>query len=607
MASQSYKILISAKDKASGTFKSLGKAAGGASKVVGGLAKGVATAGVAFAAASVAVAAIARSSFEFADAIGKVATRTGIATDTVQAFQIAAVESGVSVEIANKSLEKFTRSVGDAQRGLKTQADIFNDLGVSITDVNGETKSMDILLREVADGMAGLQSQSEKATVAANLFGRAGGQIVDILDNGGASFDHFIDKAKAYGLILSEKGIRQSEKFNDTLAFINRQFKTATASISIAFLPILQHLAESFKELTKETVSANDDGVMKFGETIRDKVLGALVSFIRTIADVLDSLEEFAKTLIPMIHNITIVGSSAKKTAAALGFMGAAATLNATDMSKFLIMMGKADKEMEEAKKSLDDFAASTDFGGNKVRKFADDLENKLNEILGGSNEEVSNLVESLRELGNVGETSVTNLQNPLEAYGATLTDANIETVGFGNAAVNAFKGAEDALVTFAQTGKLSFSSLIDSLIADLLRLSIRQSIIAPLFGMFSDIDFFGSGTGSGTPAVSSGDALLDALSNGEGGGFTGMGARAGGIDGKGGFPAILHPNETVIDHHQGQTGGVVINQSINFATGLQDTVRNEVLQLLPDIAETSKNAVAEAMQRGGTFRKTFR
>ena len=51
----------------------------------------------------------------------------------------------------------------------------------------------------------------------------------------------------------------------------------------------------------------------------------------------------------------------------------------------------------------------------------------------------------------------------------------------------------------------------------------------------------------------------------------------------------------------------MVINQSLNFATGIQDTVRNEVLQLLPDIAETSKNAVAEAMQRGGTFRKTFR
>lgn len=48
------------------------------------------------------------------------------------------------------------------------------------------------------------------------------------------------------------------------------------------------------------------------------------------------------------------------------------------------------------------------------------------------------------------------------------------------------------------------------------------------------------------------------------GGGFTGTGARSGGVDGKGGFMAVLHPNETVTDHTKG--GGrqsvVVINNS---------------------------------------------
>ena len=47
-----------------------------------------------------------------------------------------------------------------------------------------------------------------------------------------------------------------------------------------------------------------------------------------------------------------------------------------------------------------------------------------------------------------------------------------------------------------------------------------------------------------------------------------------------------------------------MINQTVSFATGVQDTVRNEVLQLLPDIAESSKGAVLEAMNRGGVFRR---
>jgi len=53
-------------------------------------------------------------------------------------------------------------------------------------------------------------------------------------------------------------------------------------------------------------------------------------------------------------------------------------------------------------------------------------------------------------------------------------------------------------------------------------------------------------------------------IPSGDGGGYTGMGARAGGIDGKGGFPAILHPNETVIDHTKGQGMGATVNFNIS-------------------------------------------
>lgn len=87
-----------------------------------------------------------------------------------------------------------------------------------------------------------------------------------------------------------------------------------------------------------------------------------------------------------------------------------------------------------------------------------------------------------------------------------------------------------------------------------------------------------------------------------DGGGFTGRGARAGGMDGKGGFPAILHPNETVVDHTKGGGQGVVINQTINVTTGVQSTVRAEINNMLPQIKEASKQAVLNAKRRGGSF-----
>lgn len=90
-----------------------------------------------------------------------------------------------------------------------------------------------------------------------------------------------------------------------------------------------------------------------------------------------------------------------------------------------------------------------------------------------------------------------------------------------------------------------------------------------------------------------------------DGGGFTGNGTRQGGVDGKGGFNAILHPNETVIDHTKGQSmGGVVVNQSFNISTGVEQTVRAEIQNLMPQITNITKNAVAEAKMRGGAYSK---
>ena len=52
--------------------------------------------------------------------------------------------------------------------------------------------------------------------------------------------------------------------------------------------------------------------------------------------------------------------------------------------------------------------------------------------------------------------------------------------------------------------------------------------------------------------------------------------------------------------------GGTVINQSINFATGVVPTVRAEVMKMMPQIADVTKNAVAEAAMRGGNYRRAL-
>ena len=109
MASEKIKYEIVAINKSAMAFKAVKMGLSGiASAGKLGLAAVKALA-VATIAAAGALALITKKSFDYIDTLGKTASRTGIATDTLQAFQLAAIESGTTVEQTQKGLEKFAR------------------------------------------------------------------------------------------------------------------------------------------------------------------------------------------------------------------------------------------------------------------------------------------------------------------------------------------------------------------------------------------------------------------------------------------------------------------------------------------------------------------
>lgn len=75
-----------------------------------------------------------------------------------------------------------------------------------------------------------------------------------------------------------------------------------------------------------------------------------------------------------------------------------------------------------------------------------------------------------------------------------------------------AFQGMEDALVKFAQTGKLDFKSLADSIIADLIRIQVRQQMVSAMGGSKGD-GLFGMLMNGVTSLISGGSTAAAAPS----------------------------------------------------------------------------------------------
>ena len=96
-------------------------------------------------------------------------------------------------------------------------------------------------------------------------------------------------------------------------------------------------------------------------------------------------------------------------------------------------------------------------------------------------------------------------------------------------------------------------------------------------------------------------------MPNFSGGGFTGYGPRSGGMDGKGGMLAMVHPNETVIDHTKGQSmGSVQVVNNFNISANGDESVKRIIRGEVPRITEATKVAVLDAKRRGGSYGRAF-
>lgn len=181
------------------------------------------------------------------------------------------------------------------------------------------------------------------------------------------------------------------------------------------------------------------------------------------------------------------------------------------------------------------------------------------------------------------------------------------------DATVRAFKGMEDALVTFVQTGKLNFGDLARSIIADIARIYVRQTMIAPILGAIggafggSSVSPFSLGYAN---ATSDPIGTLNYMQ-----GWTGQKRAMGGpvtagktyLVGERGPELFTAQSSGKIMPNGSGGSGVVVNQTINVSTGVQQTVRAEVMSLMPQIAGAAKAAVADAKLRGGSYAAALR
>lgn len=242
---------------------------------------------------------IANSTATLGDQVAKTGDKIGIALGPFQELRYAAERSGVSTEKFDSSLERFVKRMGEATQGTGAARKAYEELGLSAEDLSKLTpeKSLEV----VADRLSSVENQSQRVAIAAQLFGREGVAMVNMMKDGSAGLQALRKDARATGYVLSEQAARDAEAFKDAMLDAQLGMAGMKNIIGAELMPAITDMMGDLSAWMRE----NRDQVSAFASNFGTKLKNA----IPVLRDIAVGAASTAKTLGLIATNLaTLVG-----------------------------------------------------------------------------------------------------------------------------------------------------------------------------------------------------------------------------------------------------------------------------------------------------------
>lgn len=219
---------------------------------------------------------IIKASLKTIDTMAKMSDRLNITTEDLAAYHHLTQLNGESTDSFDKSLEKMTRGVGEAARGLGTSKIALEQLGISVEDIIDLDAGKQFEI--IAEAISKQSNQATKASLAADIFGRSGVKLLNTINQGAEGIASAREEVERYGLSLSRVDAAKVEDANDQLLRVGQVAKGLGQKITIALAPIISVVADRFIDAATE------------GDRMGKIVTGAINFIVKTIGVFQDGL-----------------------------------------------------------------------------------------------------------------------------------------------------------------------------------------------------------------------------------------------------------------------------------------------------------------------------
>ena len=193
---------------------------------------------------STALFGMVKNTADNAKEISRASQRVGMSTEAFQVYSEAAKRAGIDTDRFQSSTARLAKNQYMAAHGNKALSATFKSMGVSVFDANGNYKKTNVLMRDLADKFQKAPDGTKKIAYATALFGKAGKDMIPMLNKGGAALDKLSEEMKLNGNIIDTEGIEKAKRFNEKMRDMTEKLEGAKNKIAIAVMPAFTKLGE---------------------------------------------------------------------------------------------------------------------------------------------------------------------------------------------------------------------------------------------------------------------------------------------------------------------------------------------------------------------------
>lgn len=184
--------------------------------------------------------------------LGRFASAVGVTARELGQWELIAGRAGLKVDTIREALAEFSNRSGDVASGNKNIGEAFAQLGISATDAEGKTRSLNDRFTEALNALGKIEDVSKRQFLAEEIFGGEAGKAVvrvalqgaDALVKQRGEFD------KLYGGGAFDAYVQNSEKATQALARWRESSGALKATLMATFIPVLTRVATVFARLT---------------------------------------------------------------------------------------------------------------------------------------------------------------------------------------------------------------------------------------------------------------------------------------------------------------------------------------------------------------------